>query len=81
LPGRSEFPGPSRRPTRKKKSVAVRSESSRKCTNMKTSVIWRICGTPPAYAIPHAMDVRVRKNAMRYVKDGSGRWYVFVVCF
>ena len=36
---------------------------------------------PSAYAKPQARDVRVRKKESRYVKDGSGRWYVFVVCF
>jgi hypothetical protein len=48
---------------------------------MKTMVIWSVCVKPSAYAKPHASDVRVRKKDRRYVKDGSGRWYVLVVCF
>ena len=36
---------------------------------------------PSAYANPQAIEVNVRKNERRYVNDGSGRWYVFVVCF
>jgi hypothetical protein len=81
-PGSKELPpGPSKRPTRKKKSVAVMSERSRKWPNINTSVICRVCVKPSAYAKPQARDVRVRKKQRRYVKDGSGRWYVFVVCF
>ena len=81
FPGSSELPGPSNRPTRKKKSVAVRRDSRRKWPNMKTSVTCSVCVKPSAYAKPHAREVSVRKNERRYVKDGSGRWYVLVVCF
>jgi hypothetical protein len=76
-----EFPGPSKRPTRKKNNVAVTRERRRKCPNIKTIVICSVCVKPSAYAKPHASDVRVRKKQRRYVKEGSGRWYVFVVCF
>lgn len=47
-PGRRLFPGPRSRPTRKKKSVAVTSERSRKCPNMKTRVMCRVCVKPSA---------------------------------
>lgn len=80
-PGSSVLSGPNNRPTRKKNSVAINSESSKKCPNIKTIVMWRVCVKPSAYAKPHASDVRVRKKESRYVNDGSGRWYVLVVCF
>jgi hypothetical protein len=73
-PGSNEFPGPSNRPTRKKNSVAVTSESRRKCPNMKIMVICSVCVKPSAYAKPHAREVSVRKKQRRYVKEGSGRW-------
>jgi hypothetical protein len=53
----------------------------RKCTNIKTSVMCNVCVKPSAYAKPQARDVKVRKRERRYVNDGSGRWYVLVVCF
>lgn len=80
-PGSKVLPGPRSRPTRRKKSVAVRSERSRKWPNMKTRVMCIVCVKPYAYAKPHASDVSVSKKESRYVKEGSGRWYVFVVCF
>jgi len=52
---------------------------AKKCTNMKTRVIWRVFEKPSAYAKPHASDVRNRKNDRRYVKDGSGLCQVFLV--
>jgi hypothetical protein len=55
-------------------SVAVTSESRRKCPNMKIMVICSVCVKPSAYAKPHARDVSVRKKQRRYVKEGSGRW-------
>jgi hypothetical protein len=48
---------------------------------MKTSVMCSVCVKPFAYAKPQARDVSVKRKERRYVKDGSGRWYVFVVCF
>lgn len=80
-PGSKLLSGPNNRPTRKKNRVATRSERSRKCPKMKTRVMWRVCVKPSAYAKPQASDVRVRKKESRYVKEGSGRWYDFVVCF
>jgi hypothetical protein len=73
--------GPRKYLIRKKKRVAVTSESSRKCTTMNVSVTRMTRGKPSAYAKPHASEVRNIKAERRYVKEGSGRWYVFEVCF
>jgi len=80
-PGSKLLSGPNKRPTRKKNRVAITSERRRKWPNMKTRVMWRVCVKPSAYAKPQASDVSVRKKESRYVKEGSGRWYDFVVCF
>ena len=78
-PGSPGTPGPNNRPTRKYAAVATSRDMARKCTNMKTRVIWRVFEKPSAYAKPHASDVRSRKNDRRYVKDGSGLCHVFLV--
>ena len=50
-----------------------------KWMNMKTRDTRRVREKPSAYAKPHAIDVRSIKKDNKYVKAGSGRWYVFLV--
>ena len=57
--------GPSKYFIRKKFMVEMMREESKKCTKIKTRVIFRIEGNEGAYARPQARDVRSWKADRR----------------